>query len=234
MQSGRTCKVCLAPLGRKPGAGRWPHYCSPECRREAQRVTPAAKTCEHCGRDFKSSRDAKMCSIECRNRARAGNPKHQAKARERARANYAPRSAITFIVCRYCNELACVRMATAIKCRKPECNLTHRALVTAERRARQGRENYGYTDATAAAYHRRRALKRGATVENFTPVEIYDRDNWTCGLCSEPVDRNRKWPDPLSVSLDHIVPLALGGDHSRANTQCAHLSCNVRKGARVA
>lgn len=93
---------------------------------------------------------------------------------------------------------------------------------------------YGYTDAVAGAYHRRRALKLGATVESFRPSEIFERDEWTCGICREPVARDLKFPDPMSVSLDHIVALANGGEHSRANTQCAHLTCNVRKGARVA
>lgn len=112
--------------------------------------------------------------------------------------------------------------------------MARKARVTAERRARQGRENYGYTEATAEAYHRRRALKKGATVERFSHAEVFERDNWTCGICAEPVDRDLRFPDPMSVSLDHIVPLALGGDHSRANTQCAHLTCNVRKGAQAA
>lgn len=65
-------------------------------------------------------------------------------------------------------------------------------------------------------------------------MEVFERDNWTCGICDEPVDQDIKWPDPRSVSLDHIVPLALGGAHSRANTQCSHLTCNVRKGAQAA
>jgi 5-methylcytosine-specific restriction endonuclease McrA len=33
------------------------------------------------------------------------------------------------------------------------------------------------------------------------------------------------------VSLDHVIPLSLGGDHSMANTQAAHLDCNTRKQA---
>jgi 5-methylcytosine-specific restriction endonuclease McrA len=36
------------------------------------------------------------------------------------------------------------------------------------------------------------------------------------------------------MHLDHIVPLARGGEHSYANTQPAHPTCNRRKGAKVA
>jgi len=38
----------------------------------------------------------------------------------------------------------------------------------------------------------------------------------------------------MSVSLDHIVPVSLGGMHSMANVQCAHLFCNLSKNNRVA
>jgi 5-methylcytosine-specific restriction endonuclease McrA len=47
------------------------------------------------------------------------------------------------------------------------------------------------------------------------------------------VQRTERVPHPLAPTLDHIVPLARGGHHTRDNTQCAHFSCNTRKGARV-
>lgn len=37
-------------------------------------------------------------------------------------------------------------------------------------------------------------------------------------------------PHPRSPVIDHIVPLALGGDDTRANVQLAHFLCNARKG----
>lgn len=80
---------------------------------------------------------------------------------------------------------------------------------------------------------RRRARLAGATIEAFDRIEVFDRDGWMCGICNEPVNRSARFPDPSSVSLDHIVPLSRGGDHSRANCQAAHLGCNMRKGARV-
>jgi len=79
----------------------------------------------------------------------------------------------------------------------------------------------------------RRARKTGATVESFTHAEIFERDAWMCGICSEPVDQALAYPHPRSSSLDHIVPLSLDGEHSRANTRLAHLDCNKRRGARV-
>ena len=73
----------------------------------------------------------------------------------------------------------------------------------------------------------------GGLYEHFSATEIYERDGWVCKLCGEMVQRDAKWPEPLSPSLDHIVPLSKGGGHLRDNVQLAHLICNVRKGNRV-
>lgn len=81
---------------------------------------------------------------------------------------------------------------------------------------------------------RRRARLREAFVEDFTREEIYERDGWICGICEEPIDQSLSYPDPMSASLDHVMPLARGGEHSRANAQAAHLRCNVRKKDSVA
>jgi 5-methylcytosine-specific restriction endonuclease McrA len=77
----------------------------------------------------------------------------------------------------------------------------------------------------------RRARERAALVEVFDRREVFERDGWRCGLCGEPIDKGIAWPDPMSASLDHVVPISRGGKHSRANAQAAHLTCNVHKGA---
>lgn len=98
-----------------------------------------------------------------------------------------------------------------------------------------GREsNPEWDDRRRANYHKRRALKALAPAEDVRPAVVYDRDSWICGLCSLPVDSSLSYPDPMSASLDHILPLSRGGHHTYENTQLAHLSCNVRKGADAA
>lgn len=78
---------------------------------------------------------------------------------------------------------------------------------------------------------RRRRIVRGRQAEVFSAAEIFERDGWLCQLCGEEVDRDLKWPDPKSASLDHVVQIARGGQHIRSNCQLAHLGCNSRKGA---
>ena len=75
--------------------------------------------------------------------------------------------------------------------------------------------------------------RRARTVEPFFPSEVYERDGWTCGLCQEPIDRLAVKPHPMSPSIDHVIPISKGGEHSLRNVQAAHLGCNVKKGNRV-
>ena len=79
---------------------------------------------------------------------------------------------------------------------------------------------------------RRRAKKKGVVIEKFTNEEIYERDGYICNICDAPIDRTLKHPDPMSVSLDHVVPLDKGGSHTRDNVHTTHLHCNLRKGVK--
>ena len=82
--------------------------------------------------------------------------------------------------------------------------------------------------------HERRAAKYGVDAERFSPLEVFQRDKWRCHLCGKKVPRTATAPDPRAPSLDHVVPLALGGTHTRANVALAHLGCNIAKGTRPA
>ena len=51
-----------------------------------------------------------------------------------------------------------------------------------------------------------------------------------CGICGQPVDMRLKWPDPMSKTIDHIIPVAKGGHPSDiSNLQLAHFKCNRLK-----
>lgn len=51
-----------------------------------------------------------------------------------------------------------------------------------------------------------------------------------CGICGKPVDFSYKAPHPLSPTVDHIIPVSLGGHPSDLdNLQLAHRCCNREK-----
>ena len=74
--------------------------------------------------------------------------------------------------------------------------------------------------------HRKRARKRAAFVETVIRSFVYERDNGRCGICGKKVRVDH-------FQLDHILPLARGGEHSYKNVQLAHPKCNYSKGARA-
>lgn len=78
-------------------------------------------------------------------------------------------------------------------------------------------------DKIADAQAVRRARKQGQFVEKVYRSKVLRDACGLCGICGDLVD-------PARFDVDHIVPLAHGGEHSYANTQPAHPLCNQRKG----
>lgn len=55
-----------------------------------------------------------------------------------------------------------------------------------------------------------------------------------CALCGRPVDKTLKAPDPMSATVDHIIPIAKHGHPTDINNlQLAHWICNRMKGDRL-
>lgn len=81
-------------------------------------------------------------------------------------------------------------------------------------------------DNAPAGYNERRShqLSRGRR------RAIFERDGWRCYLCSKAIDRSLVWPHPLSGSLDHVKPVAMGGEHDPGNLRATHFACNLEKG----
>jgi hypothetical protein len=79
----------------------------------------------------------------------------------------------------------------------------------------------------------RRAVVTDPNADLIDRNEVGDRDGWVCWVCKRDVDRTLAWPDPLSASLEHIVPLARGGRHVLTNVSVSHLTCNVKRGCPV-
>ncbi len=59
--------------------------------------------------------------------------------------------------------------------------------------------------------------------------QIAERDEWRCGICDKRVTPQADPRSPKAPSVDHVVALANGGEHSWDNVQLAHLGCNAGK-----
>ena len=78
----------------------------------------------------------------------------------------------------------------------------------------------------------RRHAIRIHRVEHVSLLKMLEQQRWTCPLCNQKISKEIKYPDMMAPSIDHIVPVSLGGEHSYANCQAVHLACNIMKGAK--
>lgn len=88
----------------------------------------------------------------------------------------------------------------------------------------------------------RRLKKLRAQIKDrsITLEGLVERDNCRCALCGELCDVNDYYYRGSTFiagesypSIDHIVPLSMGGEHSWNNIQLAHRNCNTRKSNKI-
>lgn len=207
----------------------------------------AASQCLWCGDALKDDRrtDAKYCSVACRARKsdslrpRTPKPAKQPELRECVACG----SEFLGLRRSTCSSRCYKRMAPPNKrpCSVEGCLRPHVAKGYCNHHYKANSPNAkkwskGNPETRRASLRRktqkRRALLRTSAVENVDRDLVGERDGWKCGLCGVRVDVSLRWPDPMSASLDHILPLSVGGEHTWANVQISHLRCNVLKGNR--
>lgn len=93
--------------------------------------------------------------------------------------------------------------------------------------------HYKNPDNLTERSNRRRARVKKLICVPYKRADVFTRDKWMCYLCLVPIDRQLRYPDPMSKSVDHVTPLALGGADSFDNVGAVHLRCNKVKGFRL-
>lgn len=93
--------------------------------------------------------------------------------------------------------------------------------------AQRARDPVGFRAKIVLATHRRRSRKKGNGPNDLTHKQwetIKNAYGHCCAYCGRRMER---------LTIDHVLPLVLGGPHTAWNIvpACAH--CNIRKGARM-
>jgi 5-methylcytosine-specific restriction endonuclease McrA len=170
----------------------------------------AAPPCTYCGEPISlDSGSLRHCSDRCIKRDKAGLPDK--------------------IPCAECGEM--FRVVDGRKTCSDACSQARYDGLLSNYIEQQKR-NPEYHARRRMVQQRRRVRLRKGEVEEFSFDEIAARDRWKCQLCGAKVDSALRHPDPLSGSIDHILPVSAGGSHTRTNVQLAHLRCNIRKSDR--
>lgn len=210
------------------------------------------RTCGGCGVSLEGrSPSARWCTGRCRARSLRSDPVFRAAEVRRQQGYMARRrsgmsSRVYYPECTHCGRLFAARSANKRMCSNRCRNARSKAAGQVTGSWQRGRQAYlqrrrdaglplgNNTEARRDMARRRRAKLKGRGVEKIDLTAVAERDRWVCQLCGRKVAKARLYPDPLSRSLDHIVPLSRGGDHVLANVHLAHLGCNTAKSTKPA
>lgn len=175
----------------------------------------ADAVCTWCGSGFTGAPRKKFCSDRCRYSARDARPEVKDRQNQQRRARYTPTG----------RRPGPPRTQPA-ECVVDGCDREPLALSKCQRhyRAQRYAEGVPWAQGGGKNNDRARARQHGVAYEPINRLEVYERDGWICGICGGPVEKD-------DASLDHVVPMSRGGAHLYSNVQCAHLLCNIRKGA---
>lgn len=196
---------------------------------------PIVITCAHCGlttqrKKRRNEPVRSFCSQACYDAYRNKN------VSDRGGLDCGAHTKIGFANCAGCGRLFVTTngsMAAARRGRGVACSDECRRAYVARKSRESWPEHYErYKDAHFRSAHRYKARKAAAFVEDVEVAVLGARDRWKCHLCGKAVDRNAKQRGDRP-SIDHLVPLSLGGEHSYANTALAHQRCNAGKSNRA-
>lgn len=228
-------------------------YCSDECSKAVNNPVKGLikAICAHkpCSKEFTGTANKKYCSNTCRTYASHGNNTVPGW-RERAKIRNAPKSAIwvkecpikkVLFVARHKNTTyhpSCTDMDIYYYYRVP----TEKNILTCVDCENQFESFFKPThcsicrkkESRRAIRSARRAKIRGVKKEVVYPFKVFIRDQWTCQCCGVPTPKKLRGTLELNApEMDHIIPLAKGGDHSYSNCQCLCRQCNNKKQEKI-
>lgn len=227
------------------------HFCGRACDYAAPKPEPTTKTCRSCGVEKPIGQFPKAG-----NRKAGGHyyrPDCLNCSNERSRTRRAqqrpPAQVGMFRICNQCNTeypLSAFPRFTRVSRKTDERvyyhNHTCKECLYQERRKkrRDNPERHRQYDRRSYQRNREQVIKRkmqlnarrrarmyqSGTIENIHVEVIIERDGLVCYLCQRELDRSE-------VTIDHVIPLARGGEHSYENVRVACNLCNARKTDRL-
>lgn len=249
----KTCRRCGDDFQAKCKTNE---YCSRKCFQEDK--ARDLYVCSYCGKVFipKERTRTTYCSRDCYFAAKTKRKEERLKLESEAGYKVGAKCNIYFMWCTVCDELFISRSPLAGYCSN-ECRMVkHLKRIRAKYKGEwQEPEPFeckecgkmvepefrdlrrGYCselcmkrNLSRNSYHRRRSRKVNGFVKSVSKLYICRRDKWRCHICGKKVNDKLKNPHLMSATLDHIVPLAIGGTHEPKNVKLAHMICNSMKG----
>lgn len=234
--------------------------CGHKSRTEKQTTSTKERICKNCGKHFYAKEDRKTyCSRECafKDYKNWQNPLEKQKWPQ-CKLNYnecqiCGKEFITNHPNNYCSKcrkegyreasrqwsrIKYYRNNKLVERNCPECGKLFKIFETNKTRkycSLKCGEKVARRNGKATNRARGRRLNRiyETEKERIKLNEIYLRDGGKCQLCHKKVYLKYKFPHRQCAVLDHIKPLAKGGEHRKRNIQLAHNICNAYKCAEL-
>jgi len=233
------CKNCGSVF--HPTKKEYNQYCSLECSRKHSEL----RICEYCGECFLGAvqNQQRFCSEKCRRKdykhkhcKRIGLPEKQCPSCGKM---FSPQ----FNHQRLCGSANCRNNYYRLRyletyvsklCVCKECGNEFKTFYLNKHRDYCSNACLKKHGSRVGKATRRARIHKASRIDYFDPLEIFKRDRWTCRLCGKTTPKElRGKTDDSSPELDHIIPLALGGSHTKSNVQCLCRKCNQMKGIKV-
>lgn len=221
-------------------------HCSAKCANktsvEKARAKAVRATCKQCGDEFnpKHYNRTTFCSRDC-------SFAYLSENKERPFCPIYPKA------CRTCGALFIARLNSQAECseacKREKARLQQRARASALYATRpkricaqcaqpffpiQKRRLYcSIACSNKAVRKARKAQIRGSKRNELVSIAVLvRRDGNSCHICGLTIDFNVIVPDDKAATIDHLVPLSMGGCHTLENAKLAHFICNTFKSDR--
>lgn len=210
-------------------------YCSKKCTALITENKIVIKKCLSCDKEFEGKRNSLYCSTKCEYDyiKIIGKYAHVCiKCNKEFKSNDKET--------KYCSKQCMTKYnSVCTKCGKEFTGQKDRANKFCSRKCFYeylGYENKNipkFKSVVSDIQHIRKAKKLHVEYEHIDPLEIFEKDNWICAVCGKKIDKYSYYPNPMSASLDHIIPFSKGGTHTRGNVRATHLRCNIVRGNKL-
>lgn len=88
-----------------------------------------------------------------------------------------------------------------------------------------------YRRRTGMGNHRKRARVYGVEYEPLSKRKVFERDGYRCHICGRKTNPRARVNTRRYPTIDHLIPMSLGGGHTYENVACACFECNSLKSA---
>ena len=218
----RTCEGCRVVFHRKTSTANAGRFCSRECAYTDMRARKEARSSR-----LEAERTERLRAVVARNMARmrpcetCSQPTTNGRFCSRACSRGQSLRRLAPLVTSMCS--GCGASTSGLK-----------ALTLCARCMKRKHKKAHHAKWGRQRKHEDRARRKGLPRDySITPIKLFNRDGWRCQICGDRTPKNlRGKQQPKSPTIDHILPISLGGGHTWDNVQCACHACNMAKGAR--